>query len=46
MPFYEKYFKKFKSVEKLKILEVGSLRGAATASFYYYFDKHKFFMQT
>ena len=42
-PFYEKYFKKFKSVEKLNILEVGSLRGAATASFYYYFDKPKIF---
>ena len=42
-PFYEKYFKKFKSVEKLNILEVGSLRGAATASFYYYFDKPQIF---
>ena len=42
-PFYEKYFEKFKSVEKLKILEIGSLRGSATASFYYYFDKPQIF---
>lgn len=38
-PFYEKYFQKFKNKENLNILEIGSLRGAATASFYYYFNK-------
>ena len=38
-PFYKKYFHKFKNKEDLKILEIGSLRGAATASFFYYFIK-------
>ena len=36
-PFYEKYFQKYKNKENLKILEIGSLRGAATASFFCYF---------
>ena len=38
-PFYEKYLLKYKKRQDLKILEIGSLRGAATASFYFYFDK-------
>lgn len=42
-PFYEKYLSKFKKKKGLKILEIGSLRGAGTASFYYYFDKPKIF---
>ena len=42
-PFYEKYFQKFKSIKRLRILEIGSLRGAATASFYYYFNKPQIF---
>ena len=37
-PFYEKYFFRYKNKKKISILEIGSLRGAATASFYYYFD--------
>lgn len=37
-PFYEKYFSRFKSVANLKILEIGSLRGAATASFFFFFQ--------
>ncbi len=40
-PFYEKYFYKYKNIKDLNILEIGSLRGAATASFYNYFDKPK-----
>ncbi len=38
-PFYEKYLQKFKNKENLNILEIGSLRGAATASFFYYFKR-------
>ena len=42
-PFYKKYFSKYKDKKELKILEIGSLRGAATASFFYYFDKPKIY---
>ena len=42
-PFYENFFSKFKIKKELKILEIGSLRGSATASFYYYFDKPQIF---
>jgi len=34
--FYEKYLNHLKN-SKIKILEIGSLRGESTASFYYYF---------
>ena len=34
--FYEKYLKHLKN-SKINILEIGSLRGESTASFYYYF---------
>ncbi len=37
--FYEKHLSKFKSKSNLNILEIGSLRGAAAASFFYYFNK-------
>ena len=40
-PFYEKYFHKYKNIKSLNILEIGSLKGAATASFYNYLDKPK-----
>jgi hypothetical protein len=40
-PFYEKYFQKFKNKKNLKILEIGTLRGAAAASFYHYFCEPK-----
>ncbi|RPG96857.1 MAG: hypothetical protein CBD99_002080 [Candidatus Pelagibacter sp. TMED239] len=36
--FYEKYFKPIKD-QKLDILEIGSFKGNATASFYFYFKK-------
>ena len=42
-PIYEKYFQKYKNIKNLNILEIGSLRGSGTASFYYYFDKPKIF---
>ena len=34
---YEKYFSKFRNLEELKILEIGSLIGGGTASFLNYF---------
>ena len=34
---YEKYFFKYKNIENLNILEIGSLRGEGTASFFSYF---------
>ena len=37
--FYEKYLNNFKNKPNLNILEIGSLRGAAAASFFYYFNK-------
>ena len=37
--FYEKHLSKFKNKSNLNILEIGSLRGAAAASFFYYFNK-------
>tara|TARA_B100000427_G_scaffold309432_1_gene298454 strand:- start:162 stop:1025 length:864 start_codon:yes stop_codon:yes gene_type:complete len=37
-PFYEKYFSKYKNKEKINILEIGTLRGASSASFFYYFN--------
>ena len=40
-PFYEKYLRKYKNKETLNILEIGSLRGAATASFFNYFKNPK-----
>ncbi len=40
-PFYKKYIYKYKNIKNLNILEIGSLKGAATASFYNYFDKPK-----
>ena len=40
-PFYEKYLDKYKNQQNLNILEIGTLRGAAAASFYHYFDKPK-----
>ena len=40
-PFYEKYLSKYKNLRDLNILEIGSLRGAATASFFNYFDTPK-----
>ena len=40
-PYYEKYLKKYKDKQTLNILEIGSLRGAATASFFHYFEKPK-----
>ena len=42
-PIYEKYFEKYKNIKNLNILEIGSLRGSGTASFYNYFDKPKIF---
>tara|TARA_B110000046_G_scaffold98097_1_gene105740 strand:+ start:1132 stop:1983 length:852 start_codon:yes stop_codon:yes gene_type:complete len=36
-PFYVKYFNKYKNKKKLNILEIGTLRGAAAASFYQFF---------
>ena len=38
-PFYEKYLNKYKKQKNLSILEIGTLRGAAAASFYHYFEK-------
>jgi predicted O-methyltransferase YrrM len=38
---YEKYFAKFKNNGLIKILEIGSLFGAGTASFLKYFDQTK-----
>ena len=40
-PFYEKYLSKYKYLKNINILEIGSLRGAATASFFYYFETPK-----
>ena len=40
-PFYEKYLSKYKNLRDLNILEIGSLRGAATESFFNYFDTPK-----
>lgn len=37
--FYEKHLSNFKNKPNLNILEIGSLRGAAAASFFYYFNK-------
>ncbi len=42
-PFYEKYFSSYKNKSKLKVLEIGSLRGSATASFFYYFNNPEIF---
>ena len=42
-PFYEKYLSRYKGIKKLNILEIGSLRGAATASFFYYFTNPQIF---
>lgn len=42
-PFYEKYFSNYKNKSQLKVLEVGSLRGGATASFFYYFNNPEIF---
>lgn len=42
-PFYEKFLSRFRNKKELKILEIGSLRGSATASFYYYFDSPQIF---
>ena len=42
-PFYEKFLYRFKNKKELKILEIGSLRGSATASFYYYFNNPQIF---
>ena len=38
-PHYEKFFSKFKDKELIKILEIGSLFGAGTASFLKYFNQ-------
>lgn len=38
---YEKYFSKFRNIEGLKILEIGSLFGGGTASFLNYFTSAK-----
>tara|TARA_B100001057_G_scaffold491004_1_gene580364 strand:+ start:896 stop:1759 length:864 start_codon:yes stop_codon:yes gene_type:complete len=42
-PFYERFLSRFRNKKELKILEIGSLRGSATASFYYYFDNPQIF---
>lgn len=42
-PFYEKYISKYKNKKDLNILEIGSLRGGGTASFFYYFENSKIF---
>ena len=42
-PFYEKYISKYRNKKNLKILEVGSLRGGGTASFFYYFENPEIF---
>ena len=42
-PFYEKYISKYKNKKDLNILEIGSLRGGGTASFFYYFENPKIF---
>ena len=42
-PFYEKYISKYKNKKDLKILEIGSLRGGGTASFFYYFENPEIF---
>ena len=42
-PLYEKYFLKYKNKKDLKILEIGSLRGAATASLNFYFDEPRIY---
>ena len=42
-PFYEKYISKYKNKKNLSILEIGSLRGGGTASFFYYFEDPKIF---
>ena len=42
-PFYERFLSRLRNKKELKILEIGSLRGSATASFYYYFDNPKIF---
>jgi len=42
-PLYERFLSRFKNKKELKILEIGSLRGSATASFYYYFNKPQIF---
>ena len=41
--FYEKYLNKYKNQQSLNILEIGTLRGAAAASFYHYFEKPKIY---
>ena len=38
---YEKYLSKFKNKDVIKILEIGTLLGAGTASFIKYFEKAK-----
>ena len=38
-PFYEKHLHKYKNFKNLNILEIGSLRGGATTSFFNYFNK-------
>ena len=38
---YEKYFSKFRNIEELKILEIGSLFGGGAASFLNYFTSAK-----
>ncbi len=38
---YEKYFSKFRNIEGLKVLEIGSLFGGGTASFLNYFTSAK-----
>tara|TARA_B110001452_G_scaffold250333_1_gene238457 strand:- start:837 stop:1694 length:858 start_codon:yes stop_codon:yes gene_type:complete len=38
---YEKYFTKYKNNKNLNILEIGSLKGAGTASFFNYFHNPK-----
>ena len=43
-PFYEKYFANYKNKSELKILEVGSLRGGATASFFIILTTQKYFV--
>ena len=42
-PFYEKYLKKYKEQKNLTILEIGTLKGAAAASFYHYLSNPKIF---
>ncbi len=40
-PSYEKYFSKHRDNKNLNILEIGTLRGSGTASFFCYFNKPK-----